>query len=61
MKALCLDAAQAIVKRIKFLCERDDYSSALSFANEVRLLTKALSQLDNIIYAEREAERGEKE
>jgi hypothetical protein len=58
MKALCLDAAQAIVKRIKQYCENETY---VGIGPEIKILTEALSQLDNIIYAEREAERGEKE
>lgn len=59
MKALCLDAAQAIVKRIKFYCENDPVD--VSHSSDIKQLTEALSQLDNIIYAEKEDERGEKE
>lgn len=54
MKALCLDAAQAIVKRIKFYCEQPEPTAY--HAVEIKTLTEALSQLDNIIYAERENE-----
>lgn len=57
MKALCLDAAQAIVKKIKAICELENKA----IGQDVKDLTDALSTLDNIIYAEREAERGEKE
>jgi|WetSurMetagenome_2_1015567.scaffolds.fasta_scaffold88741_4 hypothetical protein len=59
MRALCLDAAQSIVKRIKFYCEQE--SPTAYHAQEVKTLTEALSQLDNIIYAEKESERGKEE
>lgn len=58
MKALCLDAAQAIVKKIKYYCE--NISSVDTHSSDIKILCEALSQLDNIIYAT-ERESGEKE
>ena len=45
MKVLCLEAAAAIVERIKLKC-RDNES-----ADEIKILTEALSKVDNIVYA----------
>jgi len=58
MKDLCLDAAQSIVKRIRLYCEDSSY---VGVGPEVKVLTEALSILDNIIYASKEDEGGEKE
>ena len=59
MKALCLDAASSIVKRIKFYCENTE--SIDTHSSDIKLLTEALSQLDNIIYSTERDKDGEKE
>jgi len=54
MKDLCMEAAQVITQRIKVECDLGNTACIVDLVN-------CLSVLDNIIYASKEDEGGEKE
>lgn len=54
MKDLCMEAAHAITQRIKIECNVGDTAAVVNLVN-------CLSVLDDIIYASKEDEGGEKE